>query len=171
MLLLSQYSERQPWPNGTRGAKFPPQLYGGNLLPSHEVESAYLKVTFGNSTTEFSHQPHTDYAVGAFLPISAQTWACLLLSDGRAGCTISSAFFKSFFVFCQSGAHFASPWQTQVYFLLGSNTCGSQMKETAPRESLGFQQPVDEAALCLSPRFLRDRVSLLEEVKVQKEGR
>ena len=76
--------------------------------------------------------------------------------------------FLKIFVFCQSGTHFASPWQTQVYFLLGFHTCGSQMKGTARRESFGFHQSIDEVVLCLSVRFLRDCVSLTEEVKVQK---
>ena len=76
--------------------------------------------------------------------------------------------FLKLFVFYQSGAHFASPWQTQVYFLLGFHTCGSQMKGTAPWESFGFHQPVDEVVLHLSVRFSRNCISLIEEVKVQK---
>lgn len=63
--------------------------------------------------------------------------------------------FLKLFVFCQSGAHFASPWQTQVYFLLGLNTCGSQMKETAPRESSGSHQLVAEVVLCFSGQGLK----------------
>lgn len=62
--------------------------------------------------------------------------------------------FLKLFVFCQSGAHFASPWQTQVYFLLGLNICGSQMRETAPRESSGSHQLVDEVVLCFSSQVL-----------------
>lgn len=59
---------------------------------------------------EFSYLARTNYAISAFLPISAQTWACLLLSDGSACCTISSLF-KDFCVlpvrntFCKSLAN------------------------------------------------------------------
>lgn len=59
------------------------------------------------------------------------------------------------FVFCQSEAHFASPWQTKGYFLLGLNICGSQIKEWAPRESFEFQQLVGEGVLCLSSQVLK----------------
>lgn len=59
------------------------------------------------------------------------------------------------FVFCQSEAHFASPWHTKGYFLLGLNICGSQIKEWAPRESFEFQQLVSEGVLCLSSQVLK----------------
>lgn len=76
--------------------------------------------------------------------------------------------FLKLFVFCPSGVHFASPWQAQEPFLLGLNACGSQMKETAPREGLGSHQLIDEVVLCFSSPVLKDCVSLIEEVDIQK---
>jgi hypothetical protein len=55
-----------------------------------------------------------------------------------------------------------------MYFLLGFNTWGSQMKEMAPRENFGFHQVAYEVVCASAVKFLRDRVSLTEEVKMQK---
>lgn len=79
--------------------------------------------------------------------------------------------FLKLFVFCQSGAHFASPWQTQVYFLLGLNTCRSQMKATAPRESSGSHQLVDEVVLCSSGQILKGLCALNWRSKSAEEGK
>lgn len=126
----------------------------------------YLKATFGNRAISSSYWLHTYYAVNAFLSISAQTWAHLLLSDGSASCTIFSLF-KAFCVLPGRSTYCKSLANT-VYFHLGLNICGSQMKETSPRESFGFYQLIDEVVYASPVRFWRSCVPLIEGVKVQK---
>ena len=79
--------------------------------------------------------------------------------------------FLRLFVFCQSGAHVASPWQTQVYFHLGLNIHGSQMKDAAPRESLGIHQLVNEVALCLCSQVLKELCFLNLRSKSAEKGK
>lgn len=88
-----------------------------------------------------------------------------------AALAVQFPYFLKLFVFCQSEAHFASPWQTQVYFLLGLNTCGSQMRETAPRESSGSHQLVDEVVLCFSSQVLEGLCVLNWRSKSTEEGK
>lgn len=133
---------------------------------SQRCTSTSLKLTFGSGATEFSYGLHTYHAVKCLSTSFCTNMS--LLSPLRRQRLLQFPHFLKLFVFYKSGVHFASPWQTQVYFLLGFHTCRSQMKGTALWESFRFHQPADEVVLHLSVRFSRDCISLIEEVKVQK---
>lgn len=86
-----------------------------------------------------------------------------------AACVVRFPHSLKHFVFCQSGAHFASPWQGQVYFLLGLNIFGSQMRETVPREGFRFPQIIREGVCAHAVKVLRDCFSLIKEAETQTE--
>lgn len=144
------------------------------LSPMWATLSKVTKVYKRISKTDIWQRCHWVLLWAAYLPCGkAPSYQFLhkhepVCSSQTAALAAQFPHFLKLFVFYQSGAHFASPWQTRVYFLLGFHTCGSQMKGTAPQESFEFHQPVDEVILHLSVRFLRDFISLIEEVKVQK---
>lgn len=140
-----------------------PSLCRGNFIQSQLVQRARLGVRLGSGTIGFCYQAHTYHAVRTFRPFRHKPEP--ICYHHTAACVVRFPHSLKHFVFCQSGAHFASPWQGQVYFLLGLNIFGSQMKETVPRESFRFHQIIREVVCAHAVKVLRDCFSLIKEAE------
>lgn len=145
-----------------------PSLCTGNFIQSQLVQWACLRVRLGSGAVGFYY--HNRILTMQYAPSrpSRQKPEPVCYYH-MAACVVRFPHSLKHFVFCQSGAHFASPWQGQVYFLLGLNIFGSQMKETVPRESFRFPQIIREGVCAHAIKVLRDCFSLIKEVETQTE--
>lgn len=103
-----------------RSPRLPSALQGQHYPKSVGVECGSKRGVWQQHHLALFISPHTSHAVSAFPLVSAQTESMCYYQ--MVALAAPFPHFLKLFVFCQSGAHFASPWQAQMYFLLGLNT-------------------------------------------------